>query len=59
MAALFSKPKVAAPATPPTIDMAQENVSGLRHARKLKARAANMLSDGAAAPTAKRVVTGN
>lgn len=55
---LFAKPEKAAEI--PSVDEAQERVSGMRRMSRMRRRAANMLVTGAAnAPTAARQVTGN
>lgn len=57
---LFSKPKTpkATPA-PPTIDEAQQRVGEQARARRMRGRAATMLSQGGQAPTGQATVTGN
>lgn len=44
---------------PPSIDEAQQRIDAMRRGAALKGRAANMLAQSNAAPTAQRQVTGN
>lgn len=56
---LFSKPKAAAaPATPPSIDEAQQRVESQRRSRGMRGRAATMLTNGQA-QSGPRQTTGN
>jgi hypothetical protein len=55
---LFSKPKAQAPATPPSIDEAQQRVETQRRGRGMRGRAATMLTNGAAQAGARQT-TGN
>ena len=56
---LFSRPKPQASTPPPDYDEARQKVDENLRARRMRGRAAAMLSDGGTAPTAMRQVTGN
>lgn len=57
---LFSRPKVQKPATPPSIDEAQQRIDEMKRGQRLRGRAATMLSQGkTTAPTAQRQTMGN